>query len=38
MIGLDNGLSPNRHQASIWNNAGKLLIGALGTNFNEILI
>ena len=37
-IGSDNGLSPNRRQAIIWTNAGILLIGPLGTNFNEILI
>ena len=34
----DNGLSPGRHQAIIWTNAGLLLIGPLGRNFNEILI
>ena len=37
-IGSDNGLSPGRCQAIIWTNAGILLIGPLGTNFNEILI
>ena len=37
-IGSDNGLSPERHQAIIWNNAGILLIWTLGTKFNEILI
>ena len=37
-IGSDNGLSPGRRQAIIWTNAGILLIGPLGTNFNEILI
>ena len=37
-IGSDNGLSPGRRQAIIWTNAGILLIGHLGTNFNEILI
>ena len=37
-IGLDNGLSPDRHQAIIWTNAGILLIEPLGTNFSEILI
>ena len=37
-IGSDNGLSPERRQAIIWTNAGILLIGPLGTNFNEILI
>ena len=38
IIGSDNGLSPNRRQAIIRNNAGLLLIGPRGTNFNEILI
>ena len=38
VIGSDNGLSPIRHQAIIWTNAGILLIGPLGTNFSEILI
>ena len=38
IIGSDNGLSPGRRQAIIWTNAGILLIGFLGTNFNEILI
>ena len=38
IIGSDNGLSPGRHQAIIWTNAGILLIGPLGTNFNEMLI
>ena len=38
IIGSDNGLSPNRRQAIIWTNAGKLLIGPLGTNFSEMLI
>ena len=37
-IGSDNGLSPDRRQAIIWTNAGILLIGPLGTNFNEILL
>ena len=37
IIGSDNGLSPGRHQANIWTNTGILLIGPLGTNFNEIL-
>ena len=35
IIGSDNGLSPGRHQAIIWTNAGVLLIGPLGTNFSE---
>ena len=38
IIGSDNGLSPDKHQAIIWTNAGILLIGPLRTNFNEILI
>ena len=38
IIGSDNGLSPDRRQAIIWANAGILLFGPLGTNFNEILI
>ena len=37
IIGSDNGLSPGRRQAIIWNNAGILLIGTLGTNSSEIL-
>ena len=37
-IGSDNGLSPGRRQAIIWTNTRVLLIGPLGTNFNEILI
>ena len=32
------GLSPGRRQATIWNNAGILSSGFLGTNFSEILI
>ena len=35
-IGSDNGLSPGRHQAVIWTNAGILLIGQL--SFSEIWI
>ena len=38
IIDSENGLSPDRHQAIIWTNAGLLLIGPLGTNFSEILI
>ena len=38
IIGSDNGLSPGRRQAIIWTNDGILLIGALETNFSEILI
>ena len=37
-IASDNGLSPGRRQAINWNIAGTMLIGPLGTNFNEILI
>ena len=35
IIGSDNGLSPGRHQAIIWTNAGIFLIGPLGTNYND---
>ena len=38
IIVSDNGLSPGRRQAIIWNNAGILSIGLVGTNFSEILI
>ena len=38
IIGSDNGMSPERRQAIIRPNAGILLIGPQGTNFNEILI
>ena len=38
IICSDNGLSPGRRQAIIWTNAGILLNGPLGTNFNEIVI
>ena len=38
IIGSDNGLSPGRRQAIIWTNARILLIGPLGTDFNEILL
>ena len=38
IIGSDNGLLPVRRQAIIWTEAGILLIGPLGTNFNEISI
>ena len=38
IIGSDNGLLPGRRQAIIWTDAGILLIGSVGTNFNEILI
>ena len=38
IIASDNGLSPGRCRAIIWNNAGILSIGLLGTNFSELLI
>ena len=38
IIVSNNGLSPNRHQAIFWTEMGKLLIGPLETNFNEISI
>ena len=38
IIGSANGLSPDQRQAIICANAGILLIGPLGTNFNEIII
>ena len=38
IIGSDNGLLPGRHQAIIWTNAWILLIGPLGTDFNEFVI
>ena len=38
IIVSNNGLSTGRRQATIWTNAGLLLIGQLGTNFMEILI
>ena len=38
IIGSDNVLPPFRRQAIIWTNAGILLNGLLGTNFNEIVI
>ena len=38
IIGSDNGLSPGCLQAIICSNAEILLIGCLGTNFNEVLI
>ena len=37
IFGTDIGLSPDRHQAIIWTNAGILLIRTLKTNFSEIL-
>ena len=36
--GSDNGFSPGRLQAIIWNNAGIFLIWTLRTNFSEILV
>ena len=38
IVGWDNDLWPGRCQPIIWTNAGILLIGLLGTNFNESLI
>ena len=38
IIGSNNGLSPRRRQAIILTSSVILLIGPLGTNFNEILI
>ena len=38
IIGSDNGVEPDRHQAIIWTNVGMLVIWPLGTNFSEILI
>ena len=38
IIGTDNGLLPDQHQAITWTNAEILLIGPLGTNFSEVLI
>ena len=38
IIASDKGLSPDRRQAITWTNVGILLIGPLGTNFNDILI
>ena len=38
IIGSDNGMSPGRRQAIIWNNPGLLLNEPLGTNFSEISI
>ena len=38
IIGSDNGLAPGRRQAIIRTNAGILLFGPLGKNFNEFLI
>ena len=37
-LDIDNGLSPGRRQAIILTNAGILLIGPLGTKFNEFFI
>ena len=38
IIGSDNALSPDWHQAIIWTNAGISLIGPLGTNFSAIVV
>ena len=38
IIGSNDGLSPGRHQAIIWTNAGISLIGHSGTNLSEIFI
>ena len=38
IIASDNGVSPGRRQAIIWNNAGILSIGLFGTKFREILV
>ena len=38
IIGSDNGLSPDRRQATTWTNAEILLIGPLRTNFSDISI
>ena len=38
IIGSENGLSPDRFQAIIWASDGMFLIGALGTDFGEVLI
>ena len=37
IIGSDDGVSPGRRQAIIWNNFRTLLIRNSGTNFSEIL-
>ena len=37
IIGSDNGLSPDWHQAIIWTNAGILSIRTIRTNFSKIL-
>ena len=36
IIDTDNGLSPGRRQATIWTNAGMLLMGSLETHFNNM--
>ena len=38
IIGSGNGLASVQHQAIIWSNVGLLLIGLLGTKFNDIWI
>ena len=35
IIGSDNGLSPDRHKAIIWTNAGLIWTGHLKTSFSE---
>ena len=37
-IGSNNGLSPGRHQAIVWTNAGILFTEPSGTNFSEIFL
>ena len=37
-IGEDNGLLAGRRQSIFWTNAGIMLIGPVGTKFNEMLI
>ena len=38
IIGVDNGLSPDRHQDIAWTNADVLSIGPSGKNFSEISV
>ena len=37
-MGSDDGLSPSRRKAIIWNIVGILLVGPIETGFTEILI
>ena len=37
ITGSDNGLSPDRRQAIIWNQCWNIIIESLGIDFNEIL-